>query len=202
MKKVTSLLLALVMALALAVPAFAVGEEIQPAGKNGSQDVTVGYTAPVSKPGDTTYYFTVQWDKNTTDTLTYEGKNATYTWSGESMKYVEEINNTNKTFGWSGETGFKVTVKNQSNASVNVATSATNLCSLTVEEPTAKDATLTTAAVKNGQDIEYTDTATKGSPTSADFTYTYKANTSAGAPTVAPGANTVTVGTITVKVTK
>lgn len=204
MNKITSLLLALVMALALAVPAFAAGIEIEPAGKNGSQDVTAKYTAPKNDYGQKVYYFTVAWAPGTHD-LAYEGKDATYTWDGETMKYKETINNADQTkIGWTGTASYTVNVANQSNGTVNVSTDATVKYNLTLTAPEVKTATLTTAAVKNGQDItaENGNISETGTAQPASFEYTYAANSTAGTPDApTDGANTVTVGTITVTVT-
>lgn len=204
MKKVTSLLLALVMALALAVPAFAEGTTIQPAGKNGSQDVEASYTAPAHDYGEKVYYFTVTWTKDSNSNLTYEGKNATYTWNGETMKYTEKINNANQKFGWDGSIKYTVEVANQSNGKVSVSTDASVKYNLTLTKPSTMTADLTTAAVKDGKDItvENNNIAETGTAQPASFEYTYAANTTASAPTdAAKDATTVTVGTITVTVT-
>lgn len=204
MKKFTSMILALVMALALAVPAFA--EEIEPAdGGKKEQEVTANYKAPASEDKGAVYYFTVEWTQNDTHDLAYEGKNATYTWNGSSMKYVEKINNTDESkIGWTGETGYKVIVTNQSNAQVTVKTSASNDYNLDLTKPANEETTLNTAAVtgENKTAISYTDITSVGTKQPADFTYTYKAITSADAPTASDGANSVTVGKITVTVSK
>lgn len=204
MKKVTSLLLALVMALALAVPAFAAGTEIEPAGKNGSRDVTAKYTAPQNDYGQKVYYFTVAWTKDSNTNLTYEGKNATYTWNGETMKYTEKINNANGKFGWDGSIKYTVEVANQSNDKVSVSTDASVKYNLTLTAPEVKTATLTTAAVRENKDItvENGNINETGTVQPTSFVYTYAANDTALAPTdAAKDATTVTVGTITVTVT-
>ena len=71
MKKVTSLLLALVMALALAVPAFA--EDTVTVNPTDAQvrNVEANYEGAKDTAGETNYYFTVQW-KQTDSTLKYE----------------------------------------------------------------------------------------------------------------------------------
>lgn len=208
MKKITSLLLALVMALALAVPAFAVGEEIQPAaGSKGTQDVTANYTKPEDREGETVYYFTVKWDQNEEKNLAYVGEDITYTWNGASMQYVPAATDPNKAIGWQGSNGYKVTIRNQSNALVHASTTATTNFGLTATPSgaTSKDLNPATTTA-DGQNITYKDTSLKGEATTFGVTYTYadtNTETKATAPTgVAPGANTVTVGTITVKVTK
>lgn len=204
MKKVTSLLLALVMALALAVPAFAVELTDKEVSGNKTQDVTAKYTAPINDYSQKVYYFTVAWAPGTRD-LAYEGKNATYTWNGETMKYTETINNADQSkIGWTGTASYTVNVANQSNDTVNVSTDATVKYNLTLTTPEVKTATLTTAAIKNGQDIkaENGNINETGTAQPASFEYTYAANGTALAPDDAvKDATTVTVGTITVTVT-
>ena len=204
MKKVTSLLLALVMARALAVPAFAVELTDKEVSGNKTQDVTAKYTAPINDYSQKVYYFTVAWAPGTRD-LAYEGKNATYTWNGETMKYTETINNADQSkIGWTGTASYTVNVANQSNDTVNVSTDATVKYNLTLTTPEVKTATLTTAAIKNGQDIkaENGNINETGTAQPASFEYTYAANGTALAPDDAvKDATTVTVGTITVTVT-
>lgn len=204
MKKITSLLLALVMALALAVPAFAAELGEGEVSGNKTQDVTANYTAPKNDYSQKVYYFTVAWVAGAHD-LAYEGKDATYTWNGETMTYEETINNADQTkIGWTGTASYTVNVANQSNGTVNVSTGATVKYNLTLTEPEVKTATLTTAAVKNGQAItaENGNISETGTAQRASFEYTYAANDTAETPNApTDGANTVTVGTITVTVT-
>lgn len=204
MKKITSLLLALVMALALAVPAFAVELADKEVSGNRTQDVTANYTAPKNDYGAEVYYFTVAWTKDSNSNLTYEGKNATYTWNGETMKYTEKINNANEKFGWDGSIKYTVNVANRSNNTVSVSTDASVKYNLTLTKPSTMTADLTTAAVNDGKPIrvENNNIGEIGTAQPASFEYTYAANTTASAPTdAAKDATTVTVGTITVTVT-
>ena len=204
MKKITSLLLALVMALALAVPAFAVDLTDKEVSGNKTQDVTAKYTAPKNDYGQDVYYFTVAWAPGTND-LAYEGKDATYTWDGKTMQYKETINNADQTkIGWTGTAKYTVNVANQSNNTVNVSTDASVNYQLTLTKPEVRTATLTTAAIKNDKAItvENGNISETGTAQPAFFEYTYAANTTASAPTdAAKDATTVTVGTITVTVT-
>ena len=204
MKKITSLLLALVMALALAVPAFAVELADKEVSGNRTQEVTANYTAPKNDYGAEVYYFTVAWTKDSNSNLTYEGKNATYTWNGETMKYTEKINNANEKFGWDGSIKYTVNVANRSNNTVSVSTDASVKYNLTLTKPSTMTADLTTAAVNDGKPIrvENNNIGEIGTAQPASFEYTYAANTTASAPTdAAKDATTVTVGTITVTVT-
>lgn len=204
MKKVTSLLLALVMALALAVPAFAVDLAEGEVKGNKTQDVTANYTAPKNDYSQKVYYFTVAWAPGAHD-LAYEGKDATYTWNGETMTYKETINNADQTkIGWTGTASYTVNVANQSNDKVSVSTDASVKYGLTLTKPEVRTATLTTAAIRNDKAItvENGNINETGTAQPASFEYTYAANTTASAPTdAAKDATTVTVGTITVTVT-
>lgn len=206
MKKITSLLLALVMALALAVPAFAAGEEIEPAaGSEGkTQDVTANYTAPEDREGKTVYYFTVKWDQNAEKNLAYVGADTTYTWSGSDMKYVAAPTNPGQVVGWHGSNGYKVTVTNKSNAKVSVSTTASTNYSLTATPTGAVNGDLDPATTtEDGTHITYKDTSLTGKATTFDVTYTYdNTNNTGTAPNVDKTLTSVTVGTITVKVTK
>lgn len=206
MKKVTSLLLALVMALALAVPAFAEGTEIEPAaGSEGkTKDVTANYTAPKDKDGGTVYYFTIKWAQNEEKNLAYVGADTTYTWSGSDMKYVATPTNPGQVVGWQGSNGYKVTVSNQSNALVHASTTATTNFGLTAKPSGATSGDLNPATTTaDGKNITYKDTSLKGEATTFGVTYTYdNTNNTGTAPNVDKTLTSVTVGTITVKVTK
>lgn len=205
MKKVTSLLLALVMALALAVPAFAVDLTDKEVSGNRTQDVTANYIAPKNDYGPKVYYFTIVWTPDAANALAYEGKDATYTWNGKEMKYVEKINNKDENkIGWSGTAKYTVDVANQSNNTVHVVMDAKGKYGLDLTKPEVETKDLTTAAVKNNLDItvENGNITEKGTAQSASFEYTYGANKTATAPDApTDGSNTVTVGTITVTVT-
>ena len=204
MKKVTSLLLALVMALALAVPAFAVDLTDKEVSGNKTQDVTANYTAPKNAYGQKVYYFTIAWVPGAHD-LAYEGKDATYTWDGENMKYKETINNADQTkIGWTGTASYTVNVENRSNDKVHVLMDAKDKYGLSLTKPEVEEKDLTTAAVNGNKDItvENGNITERGTAQPASFEYTYAANKTAKAPDApTDGSNTVTVGTITVTVT-
>lgn len=199
MKKVTSLLLALVMALALAVPAFAEGTTIQPSKGEPSKNVEATYTAPKDTEGAKVYYFTVVWKENAEKNLKYEGDDATYTWNGSTMFYEKKLNN-ESTAGWTGSAGYEVTITNQSNDGISAVTSADPKFNLAKAVDGAESVTLESAA----KDITYTNTTTKGSATSNVVTYTFSKATDGTS--TAPTADNVTdgkviAGTITVTVT-
>lgn len=115
MKKVTSLLLALVMALALAVPAFAVEPVVEkwPGPEDTSKDVTASYkTAP--DEGVHAYHVTINWK---VPSFTYNFQGTQYTWNPEDLNYT-------KTGGtgeakWDNESGdLTLTVINRSDMDV------------------------------------------------------------------------------------
>lgn len=200
MKKVTSLLLALVMALALAVPAFAEGTTIQPSKGEPSKNVEAKYTAPETVDGGKVYYFTVTWAENAKMDLAYAGENATYKWNGSTMHYEKTLNN-ESTAGWTGSAGYKVTITNQSNDDISATTEAEPNFNLAKDVDGTESLTLESAA-KNITVI--TDTTTKGSPTSNAVTYTF--SKAADNTSTAPTADNVTdgkviAGKITVTVT-
>ncbi len=198
MKKVTSLLLALVMALALAVPAFA--EDTWPADKDKTKDVTATYTKESLTSTGNVYYVTIKWEATNEETpLSYTGKQATYTWNGETMKYTENAGATEAK--WEGAAGYKVTVTNQSNASVYATTSASNTYGLALTEPTSAKQEITTAAVEGEAKtlINPNETNKTGQPIPAEFTYKYAAKADATAPT-GKSNNALVVGRITVTV--
>lgn len=198
MKKVTSLLLALVMALALAVPAFA--EDTWPADKDKTKDVTATYTKESLTSTGNVYYVTIKWEATNEETpLSYTGKQATYTWNGETMKYTENAGATEAK--WEGAAGYKVTVTNQSNASVYATTKATNDYNLTLTPPTNTKLEITTAAVAGEEKTPFgpADTNKTGQPIKGEFTYRYAAKAGATAPTGESDKN-LTVGRITVTV--
>ena len=113
MKKVTSLLLALVMALALAVPAFA--EDLATGEVTGkkTQDVTASYKT-VADEGVHAYHVTIDWD---VPSFTYNFQGTQYTWNPTDLNYKK----TGETgvAKWDNESGdLTLTVKNRSDMDV------------------------------------------------------------------------------------
>lgn len=199
MKRIFSILLALTLMLALAVPAFATA--IPPKSGESSKDVTASFTKAVSNDGGKVYYFTIDWTTTPND-LAYEGENATFTWDGATMKYEKTINNSNQAkIGWSGSATYTVKVTNQSNDAVTVTTEATTMYDLVATPAGETTKTAGSAAMKNESVIEYTNTTDEGTATTAEVTYTYAdTNNKDTAPTDVSEGN-ITVGTITVTVT-
>ena len=150
MKKVTSLLLALVMALALAVPAFA--EDVTPTEGKTSDEVTVN----VEKPADTIvngYYVKVEWKVPSFD-YTYYG--TTYTWNTDGRYYASVKKGED---GWTtGESkNITLTVTNQSdvttvNCEAKLTKDANQPDGLTVTYTKSKaDQTTAAAVVASGK---------------------------------------------------
>lgn len=195
MKKNISILLALVMVLALSVPAFAV----EPTTGSPSQEVTANYTAAVEggEPG-TVYNVTITWTPNNVNDLTYSGgSQATYKWDASSLKYVVS-EGSDAEAGWSGSTGYKVTVTNNSNADVDVTVGATALYGLTATVDGDENVKLNRA----DHDIyssggKYWTSGDTGVATNMEVTYTYSDTGAAYAPEVT-SSTSITVGTITV----
>lgn len=193
MKKILSMLLALTLVFALTAAAFA--SEYNTSASD-SQDVEADYTAPVDAKGETVYRIVIAWDATAGSNLSYTGKDSTYTWNTTDLVYDENVNSDK---GWEGSTGYTVTVTNYSNAAVSASTEAKVNYELTLTTPDETAATLGSAAVKaDGNDIDFTDTTTKGTAQVANFTYTYAANETATEPT--SETNKVTVGSITVNI--
>lgn len=114
MKKVTSLLLALVMALALAVPAFAVElDDKKEVSGNRTQDVTANVTVTDDQKVNT-YFVKVEWNQ---PSFSYTFKGTKYTWDTTNLKYKTEDIGKN---GWESNTSaLSLKVTNSSDMPVN-----------------------------------------------------------------------------------
>lgn len=115
MKKVTSLLLALVMALALAVPAFAESvDEKWPGPEDTSKDVIAQVDVIADKTVNT-YHVTVSWN---VPKFSYTFAGTTYTWNTTDLKYTTAPNGTE---GWAndGKGALELKVVNRSDMAVN-----------------------------------------------------------------------------------
>lgn len=212
MKKALSMILVLTMVLALALPAMAVeGDPITTAPTESSKDVTASYTeeSHTVKAGDV-LYFTITWTANTTETaLAYTGEQATYTWDGATMTYVQNkgVGDNYVAEGWYGSTGYTVEVKNRSNIALKVTNSASNRYELkltqsvngtTAENYAEKQSVLGSAA----EGVTIDGSKTTGTETSVKVSYTYDHVASAAKPDAPTSGETLTVGTLTVKVEK
>ena len=197
MKKVTSLLLALVMALALAVPAFAA--DTWPTEDDKKKDVTAKYEQESLTSTGNVYYVTIKWEATAEKTpLSYTGKQATYTWNGETMQYSENTDTT-KQAAWAGAAGYKVTVTNQSNAIVYATPATTNEFNLALTAPEKKAYEVAAATVtKTGDIINPSDVDKQGKEQTKEFNFKYAEKADAVKPTgesreLAVGRITVTV---------
>lgn len=198
MKRVLSLVLAVVMLLAMSTTAFATTyQNFDSNPQTENKEVTAYYATASTPTPDATYYFTIEWTQNGTSNLTFTRGTAAYKWDGANMKYVADAANDVKD-AWSGTTGYKVTVTNQSNATIFVKTSASNTYNLNLSGNNL-DNQLTTAAVNGGNAITVGDTVTQGTAQTAETTYTYTAQQGATVPSQEI-TDSFTVGTITVKV--
>lgn len=214
MKKIISLILALVLVFALSFTAFAEDgtytnrtplEEGETAftpgtGTTNSEDVTAAYQAAVNEAA-TVYYFTIKWE-NTANDLKYTGAKGVYIWDGASMRYSKDIRNS-KDAEWTGSAAYKVTVTNQSNSSIYATTTASNERGLTLSSENWTNKELTTAddgLVTNGANgLKIYNVDDPGHEVADSITYTYAANDTATAPEHTTTGKT-TVGTITITV--
>lgn len=198
MKKVTSLLLALVMALALAVPAFAAGEVIQPEGNNGTQDVTAKYTTSKDETVNT-YFVTVTW--GTAPEFTYNYQGTKYVWQPGNLSY--KADGTTGVEGWVEKSkAVSLTVENKSDmvvkCAVSVAPDASQTDGLqltyaqTTPANTQAEAAITIESGKTAAD--YT-AENSGHATTCDLSGTITVD---GTPT----KDITTLGTITLTLTK
>lgn len=191
MKKTLSILLAVVLMFALALPVFAEDNVADASGGAGSADQAVTATyqeGTESTDVATVYYVTVAW--NVDSTLTYYDGTTTYTWNAEETKYVANKPTDN---GWTGDATVKITVTNKSNADVKAeaawADAAGIKAACTFDEATK---TIESAA----KDVTVAD-----GETGAAKTITITANVD----TPSEGTiseNNATVGTITVNIAK
>ena len=215
MKKALSMILVLTMVLALALPAMA--EEIivtWPSDANSkvsTQNVTATYTkeSHTETKGDV-LYFTITWTPAATQTLKYTGEQATYTWNGANMSYNKNTDTADGyvAAGWYGSTGYTVEVKNQSNIDLKVTNSASeNTYNLTLTQSIDDAKAVTYAETSKvleraSKNVSFEGGAT-GTPTTVKVSYTYAAPTDGATPPEAPtSGETLTVGTLTVKVEK
>lgn len=189
MKKTLSILLAVVLMFALALPVFAEGNVANGSGAGSAdQAVTATYQEGTeSTDVATVYHVTVAW--NVESSLKYSDGNTTYTWNAEDTKYVANVADK----GWTGEATVTITVTNKSNADVTAAAAWANAEGITAAcafdevtktiESAAKDVTVAdgeTGAAKTGKI-----TATVAAPTAGTIS-----------------ENNATVGTITVNIAK
>lgn len=205
MKKALSMILVLTMVLALALPAMAV--DLDPSnGASKTQDVNATFNGKTETP-ETAYYVTITWDAGNSNTLAYTGKQGTYTWSGENMKYTDTTPDSAQA-KWTGNATYKVTVSNRSNAVVSASVVASETkYGITVSSTGKTSDTLGRADDKLKDNIdEAAKNQTEGTATNLETTYTYSTASATGDPTVdakdgSDGHKYVQIGTITVTIT-
>ena len=212
MKKALSMILVLTMVLALALPAMAAEPDstTATAPTEASKDVTATYKkeSHTETTGDV-LYFTITWTRAATQTLKYTGEQATYTWDGANMKYKKNTDTGDGyvAAGWYGSTGYTVEVKNQSNIDLKVTNSASNTYNLGLTQ-SVDDAGAATYAVntkvleKASKDVPFEGENATGTATTVKVSYTYDHVASAAKPDAPTSGETLTVGTLTVKVEK
>ena len=154
-------------------------------------------------------YFTITWTPAETQNLKYTGEQATYTWDGANMRYNKNTDTSDGyvAAGWSGSTGYTIEVKNRSNIALKVTNSASNKYTLkltqsvngaTAEDYAEKESVLGSAA----EGVTIDGPKTTGTETSVKVSYTYDHVDSAAKPDAPTSGETLTVGTLTVKVEK
>lgn len=205
MKKIVSLALAVVMLFAMSVTVFAAGPyENFNTNPQEEKNVEATYDGPENTAG-TVYYFTIAWEATGGSNLKYTGAKGVYTWDGLSMQYTKADSSTNAE--WTGSAGYKVTVINQSNASIYATTETTNEYNLTLdttnwdkEQIGAADTALVRTDENGVKTYNITDS---GSPVQKSITYTYTAREIGADQAKEPPVGsdpTITVGKITVTV--
>lgn len=115
MKKCMSFLLALVLVLALAVPALAADQSFTGNG-SGQVGITADYTPGSDNTGSVgkVYALTLSWQQ--TGDLAYNGGKTTYSWNYGKLEY----NSTTTDKGWTGSAAVVITATNRSNAAMEV----------------------------------------------------------------------------------
>lgn len=202
MKKVTSLLLALVMALALAVPAFAVEPVVEkwPSPEETRKDVTAQVDVTADETVNT-YHVTVTWN---VPKFSYTFAGTTYTWNTTELKYKTAPKGTE---GWDndGKGALELKVVNRSDMAVTckaeLAANKTTHKNLTMtcwdnnEKTGTADAVITMGAGQTAAD--YTNPDENRTEKVCDLSGTI---TVGGEPNKANGDTTL--GTITLTLTK
>lgn len=187
MKKILGIVLALTLAAALAVPAFAGDQSFNTGSGSADVGINADYVAATDNTGNVTkvYALTLSWVQ--TGSLTYNAGKTTYTWNQGNLAYDSEV--TEK--GWSGTAAITITAKNRSNAAVDVS------CA----NPTAASGLTITGSYAGGTSVMELPTAATGFTTpGAMQTKSVTYNIAEGEVT-GTYSGTGNIGTITVTVT-
>lgn len=123
MKKTLSILLAVVLMFAMAIPVFAAEETSSDTITSATGDSQHAVTAEFDKGSDNSesvakvYYVTVDWTVNST--LKYSNGTTTYTWNAEDTQYTSETTGD----GWTGSASVTIKVTNKSNDAITATPS-------------------------------------------------------------------------------
>ena len=192
MKKIISLLLALVMVMGLSVTAFA-GEHVEPSATTKEDaTITASYTGGSVTHNDK-YKINVKWTPS--GTIKYSDAVTTYNWNTTSLTYDKDPSST--TAGWKcDQAAIKIDVTNYSSQGVKVSCAAPTI---TDNGVTAINGTYTDGQASTVLNLGTADNkrGTDGAGKPVTDTTTFSINSVEGKIT-APG----TIGTITISIEK
>ena len=194
MKKIFSILLAVAMLLALAVPAMASGVTDETTGQGQtSQGVEAQYQAGQTKDDAEdvakVYLVTVEWTPS--GNLAYYDGTTTYEWNAADTQY-EEVPPTDQ--AWTGEATVAIKVTNQSNDAVTATATWKNADTITAAQcQFTTDGVVTVKSAAEDIPVEH---ESKGEAQSETITATINSSTITG--TISE--QNKTVGTITVAI--
>ena len=167
MKKISAVILALVMALSLTATAFAATDNVtigaDEATKTASQKIYGNYTVPTGKVVDA-YRVDITWDAMTFTFAVDDTK--TYTWDPESLQYKESGNTVTGT--WTSSTNNEFKVENRSSKAVTVkaeaipTAAATGIEAKIETKSVVNNGTVTTGDVTTGVELKDAIGATAG----------------------------------------
>lgn len=202
MKKLATVILAMALVFAMALPALAAdGDQTGLTDFSSPQTVTQevkgSYTAPTPTAPDHLYKVEVKW---TVKDATYSSTAATYKWNVDTHKY--EVDASAGAVTTSDTPGISVLVTNHSNDSLTLALAYADNGSDSVTTSGATGGTTsgtaaTAATTSSSQIIGYTDTTSTGAAQTAALNQ----NITVDNPAAISGANQ-TLGTFTLTITK
>lgn len=192
MKKTLSILLAVVLMFAMAIPVLA--EDVSESDVSGetSKVVTAQRVDEDDNDPATIYYVTVDW--NVTSELKYTVGGSTYTWNPGNTEYTETPGETN----WDGSAVVEITVTNKSNDAITAKASWAAAEGITASE----------CKYEGGDGTVTVDSAATGTVLSGEgknLIGEEKKETIKATVTVTAGSiatNNATVGTVTLSISK